>query len=137
MAAVLRVEVVSANGITWEGDALSVIARTTEGDLGILPNHEPFLAAMVPCAAEVLTADGNREVVAIDGGFISVADNRVSLLSQFAKVAREIDLDAAEHELAAAERRLNAGELDEETRQHFLRAQAQVRAAHLARQQSK
>ena len=134
MADVLRVEVVSAGSITWEGEALSVIARTTEGDLGVLPGHEPFLAALVPCAAEVLTADGNREVLALDGGFISVADNRVSVLSQFAKVAREIDLKAAEHELAAAEKRLNAGELDDETRQHFLRAQAQVRAAHLAQQ---
>ncbi len=134
MAAVLRVEVVAANGIVWEGEALSVIARTTEGDLGILPGHEPFLAALVPCAAEVLTSDGHREVLAIDGGFISVADNRVSVLSQFAKVAREIDLNAAEHELAAAEKRLNAGELDDETRQHFLRAKAQVRAAHLAQQ---
>ncbi len=130
--AVLRVEVVSADGIAWEGDALSVIARTVEGDLGVLPDHEPFLAVLVPCAAEVLTADGHREVVAVDGGFISVADNRVSVLSPFAKIAREIDLDAAEHELAAAERRLNAGDLDEETRQHYLRAQAQVRAAHLA-----
>lgn len=130
--AVLLVEVVSADGITWEGEALSVIARTVEGDVGVMPGHEPFLAILVPCAAEVLTADGHREVVAVDGGFISVADNRVSLLSQFAKIAKEIDLNAAEHELAAAERRLNAGDLDEETRQHFLRAQAQVRAAHLA-----
>lgn len=134
MADVLRVEVVAARGITWEGDALSVIVRSTEGDLGVLPGHEPFLAALVPCAAEVLTADGNREVLALDGGFISVADNRVSVLSQFAKVAREIDLNAAEHELAAAEKRLNAGELDDETRQHYLRAQAQLRAAHLAHQ---
>lgn len=130
--AVLLVEVVSADGIAWEGEALSVIARTVEGDLGVLPGHEPFLAVLVPCAAEVLTVDGHREVIAVDGGFLSVADSRVSLLSQFAKVAREIDLDAAEHELAAAERRLNAGDLDEETRQHYLRAQAQVRAAHLA-----
>ena len=134
MADVLRVEVVAADGITWEGEALSVVVRSTEGDLGVLPGHEPFLAALVPCAAEVLTADGNREVLALDGGFISVADNRVSVLSQFAKVAREIDLKGAEHELAAAEKRLNAGELDDETRQHYLRAQAQVRAAQLAQQ---
>jgi len=134
VADVLRVEVVAADGITWEGEALSVVVRSTEGDLGVLPGHEPFLAALVPCAAEVLTADGNREVLALDGGFISVADNRVSVLSQFAKVAREIDLKGAEHELAAAEKRLNAGELDDETRQHYLRAQAQVRAAQLAQQ---
>lgn len=136
MAAVLRVEVVAADGIAWEGEALSVLVRTTEGDVGILPRHEPFLAVLVPCAAEVLTTGGNREVLAIDSGFISVADNRVSLLSQYAKIAREIDLPTAEHELAAAEKRLNAGELDDETRQHFLRAQAQVRAANLAQQRS-
>ena len=132
MADSIRVEVVSADGIAWEGEALSVIARTTEGDIGILPHHEPFLAALVPCAAEVLTADGRREVLAIDEGFISVADNRVSLLSQFARVAREIDLDAAEHELADAEKRLNRGETDVETMQHFRRAQAQVKAARKA-----
>ncbi len=136
MAGTLQVEVVSATGIAWEGEALSVIARTTEGDIGILPNHEPFLAGLVPCAAEVLTADGRREILAIDGGMLSVADNRVSLLSQFARVAREIDLPAAEHELADAEKRLNEGETDEETMQHFRRAQAQVKAARLAREHS-
>lgn len=129
MAASIRVEVVSAEGVAWEGEALSVVARTTEGDIGILPNHEPFLAALVPCAAEVLTADGLREVLAVDDGFISVSDNRVSLLSSFARVAREIDLRAAEKELAEAERRLNQGETDEETMRHFRRAQAQVKAA--------
>ncbi|MDQ7992891.1 MAG: F0F1 ATP synthase subunit epsilon [Propionicimonas sp.] len=132
MSDTIRVEVVSATGIAWEGEALSVIARTTEGDIGILPNHEPFLAGLVPCAAEVLTVDGRREIVALDTGLISVADNRVALLSQFARVAAEIDLNAAEHELAAAEKRLNAGETDEETMQHFRRAQAQVKAARLA-----
>ena len=136
MADTIQVEVVSATGIAWEGEALSVIARTTEGDIGILPNHEPFLAGLVPCAAEVLTADGRREILAIDGGLISVADNRVSLLSQFARVAKEIDLKAAEHELADAEKRLNQGEIDEETMQHFRRAQAQVKAARLAREHS-
>lgn len=134
MADVLRVEVVSSTGIVWEGDARSVIVRTSEGDIGILPNHEPLLASLVPCAAEVLSTADTREVVAIDGGFVSVADNRVSLLSQFAKVAQEIDLVAAEHELAAAEKRINEGELDEETRHHYLRAQAQVRAARMARE---
>jgi len=129
---VLQVEVVAAEGIAWQGDALSVVARTTEGDIGVLPNHEPLLASLVPCAAEVLTPDGNREVVVVDGGFISVAENRVSLLAQFARVAAEIDLKAAEHELAAAEKRLNAGEIDDETRHHYLRAQAQVKAARIA-----
>lgn len=134
MAGPLTVEVVSATGVAWEGQAISVIARTTEGDIGIMADHEPYLAGLVPCAAEVLTTDGRREILALDGGFLSVADNRVSMLSQFARVAKEIDLKAAEHELADAERRLNAGETDEETMQHYRRALAQVKAARLARE---
>lgn len=128
----LRVEVVAAEGIAWEGTALSVIARTSEGDIGIMPNHEPLLATLAPCAAEILTVDGTREVVAVDGGFISVADNRVSVLSPMARIATEIDLKAAEHELAVAEKRLNEGEIDEETRHHYLRAHAQLKAARMA-----
>ena len=68
MAAVLRVEVVAADRRVWEGEALSVVARTTEGDIGIMANHEPLLALLVPCAAEILTKDGKREVLAVDGG---------------------------------------------------------------------
>jgi len=128
----LFVEVVSANARIWEGEALSVIARTTEGDIGIMPRHEPFLAALVPCAAEVLTADGQREIIALDGGFISVSDNRVSLLAQYAKVAHEILIDEAEKELAVAERNLNHGDNDLETMQHYNRASAQVKAARKA-----
>lgn len=131
----LQVEVVAAAGIAWEGPALSVTARTSEGDIGILANHEPLLATLVPCAAEILTADGRRELVVVDGGFISVAENRVSVLSPLARIASEIDVNAAEHELAAAEKRMNAGDVDEETRHHYLRAQAQLRAAQLAQGQ--
>ena len=132
MADTIRVEVVAADGVVWEGDALSVIARTTEGDVGVLPNHEPILAALVTCAVEILAADGNRQVVLVDDGYISVADNRVSLLSQYARIAEQVDITAAEHELAAAEKRLNEGDQDEETLRHYRRAQAQVRAAQLA-----
>ena len=132
MADPISVEVVCANGCVWEGEALSVIARTTEGDIGVMPGHEPFLATLVACAAEILTVDGCREVVLVYDGFISVSDNRVALLSQYAQVAQELDLDAAQHELAAAERRLEAGDTGEETMRHYRRAQAQVRAAQLA-----
>ena len=51
-------------------------------------------------------------------------------------MAKEIDLKHAERELADAEKRLNAGETDEETMQHFRRAQAQVKAARLARERA-
>ncbi|MFV0406082.1 MAG: F0F1 ATP synthase subunit epsilon [Propioniciclava sp.] len=125
----LRVEVVSADGMIWEGNALSVIARTVEGDIGVMANHEPMLAILEPSAAEVLSVDGVREVVAVDGGFLSVSDNRVALLSSYAVMAAEISLPEAERELADAVRKLEAGDVDTETQQHHDRAKAQVRAA--------
>lgn len=128
----LWVEVVSADGRVWEGEALSVVARTTEGDMGILPRHEPVLSVLVPCAAEILTKSGEREVLAVDGGFISVSDNRVSILSQYATLAKSIRMHDAELELAAASRRLEEGYVDEETMRHFRRATAQMKAAQKA-----
>lgn len=131
---VLFVDVVAADRRVWEGDALSFVARTTEGDIGIMANHEPFLAVLVPCAAEVLTPDGKREVIAIDGGFLSVADNRVSVLSQYGRLAHEISLDEAEHEFREAEKKLEQGDTSETNRQHHDRAQAQLAAARKAHQ---
>lgn len=130
--AVLYVDVVAADRRVWEGEAVSVIARTTEGDVGILPGHEPFLALLVPCAAEILTAAGKREIIAVDGGFLSVAENRVAILSQYGRLAREIGLAGAEKELAAAEKALNEGDISQPTQQHYRRASAQVKAARKA-----
>ena len=126
---VLIVDVVAADRRVWEGKALSVILRTVDGDIGILPNHEPFLGVLVPGAAEILTTDGKREVVAVDGGFITVADNRVSVFGQYGRLAHEISIPEAEKELMAAEQKLNDGDNNEETRQHHDRATAQLAAA--------
>ena len=126
---VLIVDVVAADRRVWEGKALSVILRTVDGDIGILPNHEPFLGVLVPGAAEILTTDGKREVVAVDGGFITVADNRVSVFGQYGRLAHEISIPEAEKELMAAEQKLNDGDNSEETRQHHDRATAQLAAA--------
>lgn len=125
----LQVVVVSADQVVWEGEADQIVARTSEGDIGILPNHSPVLAVLVPCGVEVFSTEGSREVVAVDGGFISVDHGRVSILSEYARMANEISLDEAERELADAEKRLDDGDQDDETRKRFLRASAQVRAA--------
>ena len=129
---VLFVEVVAADRRVWEGEALSVVARTTEGDIGIMANHEPLLAVLVPSAAEVLTPDGKREVIAVDGGFISVAENRVALLSQYGRLAHEISLDEAEREYRDADKLLEGGDTSEPTRRHHDRAEAQLAAARKA-----
>jgi F-type H+-transporting ATPase subunit epsilon len=121
--------VVAADRVVWSGESVNIIAKTVEGDIGILPDHEPVLAILVPGAVEVYTSDNKREIFAVDGGFMSVARGRVSILSEFASVGSEISLAEAERELAAAQARLDAGQDDEETRKHYVRASAQVRAA--------
>ena len=92
----LRVKVVAADREVWSGEAVNIIARTTEGDIGILPGHEPILAALVPSAVTIITADGEQEVIAVDGGFIAAdPSGRVSLLSQYATRSDEFSPEEA------------------------------------------
>ena len=129
MAEPMRVEVVSADSVVWSGQATNIIAKTVDGDIGILPGHSPVLGLLVPGAVVIFIRDSNREIVAVDGGFMSVNQDRVSILSEYARMAQEISLPEAERELAEATRRLESGDDDDETRQRFLRASAQVKAA--------
>jgi F-type H+-transporting ATPase subunit epsilon len=103
-----------------------------EGEIGILPGHEPVLGVLVPSAVVIFDEGGGREVVAVDGGFISVSQGRVSILSEYARMADEITVAQAEKELAEAQRVLDTGDGDDEDRKHFLRATAQLRAAQKA-----
>ncbi|MGY4720410.1 F0F1 ATP synthase subunit epsilon [Naumannella cuiyingiana] len=129
----LHVEVVSADRVVWSGEATMVVARTVEGDVGIMAGHAPMLSVMVPNGVEIVTTAGGREIVAVDGGFVSVAAGRVSILSEYATLAEEISLADAEKRLAAATSRLETtGDDDEDARREMQRAEAQVRAARKA-----
>lgn len=132
MAEPMQVEVVSADRVVWSGQSSNIIAKTTDGDIGILPGHSPVLAVLEPSAVVIFSEDGNREVVAVDGGFISVSQGRVSVLSEYARMASEVSVAQAEKELAEAQRVLDSGDGTDEDRQHFQRATAQLRAAEKA-----
>lgn len=131
MAEAFWVEIVAAHRRVWEGEAISVIARTTEGDIGVLAHHEPTIAPLVPSTSEITTPDGRREIIVVDGGFLSVTPTRVAIIAPAAQLAHEISLTEAEHELAAAQKALDAGDNSDETIHHYLRASAQVKAVHL------
>jgi F-type H+-transporting ATPase subunit epsilon len=129
VAEAMQVEVVSADRVVWSGESTNVIAKTTDGEIGILPGHAPVLAVLQPSAVVIFCDDGKREVVAVDGGFVSVSQGRVSILSEYAELADEVSVSQAEHELADAQQRLDTGDGSEEDRKHFQRATAQLRAA--------
>jgi F-type H+-transporting ATPase subunit epsilon len=126
--AVMQVELVAADRLVWSGEATQVIARTTEGDVGVLANHAPMLSLMVDGVVDVTTPDGETWIAAVDAGFLSVAGNRISILSEHAEMAHDIDLEKARHDL---ERAREAGENSDEAAEAAERAwaEARVRAA--------
>ncbi|MET0990814.1 MAG: F0F1 ATP synthase subunit epsilon [Lacisediminihabitans sp.] len=79
----LQVSVVSADREVWAGTASMVVARTTEGEIGILPGHEPVLAILA--AGEVrITADGAVFTANAEDGFLSVEHDTVTIVSRTA-----------------------------------------------------
>ncbi len=126
---VLQVELVAADRLVWSGEAKMVIARTTEGDVGVLPNHAPMLALLIEGVVDVQTSDGETWVAAVDAGFLSVANNRVSILSERAEMSHEIDLEKARQDL---ERANQAGENDDAAKEAVRRAETRIRAVERA-----
>ena len=95
----LQVELVAADRTVWSGQATMVVAKTADGDIGILRNHMPVLSLLVDGVVEITPVDGEKVFAAVDGGFLSVAHNRVSVLSQFAALSGEVDVAAERAEL--------------------------------------
>ena len=121
--AALQVELVAADRTVWSGVASLVIARTVEGDVGVLKDHAPLLSLLAPAVIEI-QAEEEQVVAAVDGGFLSVAGNRVSILSEHAVLGGDIDVDAARSALEEAK----AAEGDDAAT-HVARFEAQIRAA--------
>ena len=80
--ALLTVEVVTPEQRIWSGEANMVSTRTLEGDIGVLPNHAPLLGVLADGKVVIKGSDGSTHEFSVHGGFISVANNRVSILSE-------------------------------------------------------
>ena len=78
----LKVELVSPEKKVWSGEAVSVSARTLEGDLGILTDHAPLLGVLVDGKVVIKGTDGSTSEFNVSGGFLSVSNNRVSILAE-------------------------------------------------------
>jgi F-type H+-transporting ATPase subunit epsilon len=122
----LQVEVVAADHKVWEGEATMVVARTTDGDIGILPGHAPLLGLLVSGAVRIMPTDGDTVVAAVHGGFLSVSDDAVAVLAETAEIADDIDVARAEQ---ALERARGADPDDEDAKAAGERAEARLAAA--------
>ena len=126
----LHVELVAADRTVWSGSAAMVIARTTEGDVGVLRDHAPLLSLLTEAVVEIQVADSNEVVVAaVDGGFLSVAANRVSILSEHVDLGNEVHVEQARAELEEARGLIGSDDTAEQRLRH---AEARLRAAEKA-----
>ena len=117
----LTVALVSVEREVWKGEATQVIARTTEGEIGILPGHTALLGQLAEGFTVTIAQTGGADVVAaVHGGFLSVSDSQVTILAEIAELADDIDTSRAQSALQKAQ-----GDKDDAA---VLRAQARLRA---------
>jgi len=86
MATPLNVRVVSADHEVWSGEVSMVVAKTVEGEIGILAGHEPLLAILSTGEARLTLADGTKVTAEADDGFISVENDTVTIVARRAEL---------------------------------------------------
>ena len=86
MAKAFQVDVVSPEATVWSGMVTIVIARTPEGELGVMADHEPLMGALATGAVEIESETGDRTTIGVHGGFIQVLENQVTLITDRAQV---------------------------------------------------
>ena len=109
MASLFDVFLVTPERELWSGQASIVIARGTEGEVGIQAGHTPMLIQLA-IGPMFIQTEGERLAAAVDGGFLHVVTNegetRVDILAEHAELQSEIDMDRARRQKEDAERRL-------------------------------
>ena len=98
----LTAQLVAVDRMLWQGQASIVTAQTTEGEIGVLPGHEPFLGQLKENGVVTIRPiSGDRIVAAVQGGFLSVQGDKVTVLADYAIFADEVDSAEAESGLEA------------------------------------
>ena len=86
MSGLLRVTVVSATAEVWSGEASMVVARTTEGEIGILSGHQPMLGVLSAGEVRITTSAGEKITAKAEDGFLSVDNDTVTIVAGLAEV---------------------------------------------------
>ncbi len=113
MAKTVRLDIVTPDKLAYSADVTMVIARATDGDLGVLPGHVPLIAALKVWPLRIFT-EGVEQLISLCGGFIEVQPTKVTILAGCAELPEEIDVDRAEQAKRRAEERLTdqSGQID-------------------------
>jgi F-type H+-transporting ATPase subunit epsilon len=98
----LQVALVIPDRELWSGEASTVIAKTTEGDIGVLTGRAPVFGILAEGSIVEILTDEVWVKAAVSGGFLSVADDRVSILAAQAQLGQDVNIEVTREELAAA-----------------------------------
>ncbi len=100
----MTVELVSVERELWSGKASFVFARTTVGEIGVLPGHEPTLAQLEEAGiVRIDGTDGSSTTAAVHGGFLHITPEGVTVLAESAELSEEIDVSRARAALDRAD----------------------------------
>lgn len=104
----LTVNVVTPNGLVYDHHAVIVVARTTDGELGILPRHAPIIVPLDIDEVRVKRTDADTHVdwIAVNGGVMEVRDDKVTIIADSAERERDIDVSRAERAKQRAESKI-------------------------------
>lgn len=130
MAELLNVQMVSPESVGYTGTAEMVVARTVEGgDIAFMAGHAAFLGVLATWSVEVVRAGGERDTFAVHRGFVEVAHNTVTILSDVSEAAPDIDVDRAERARQRAEAALATDAGNTEAAADLQRAELRLRVA--------
>ena len=122
----LHVELVSPEQILYSGDADMVVCRTTDGEIAFLTGHAPVVGALGIAVVKIVEPGGDVQLAAVHGGFVEVSHDRVTILSDVAELASQIDLNRARQSAERAEAQLretNDAECEASLRRAHVRIQ--------------
>ena len=126
----LEVQLVSPERILYEGEASMVICRTVgAGDIAFMAGHVNFIGSLAIYPVRILHEGSGEDVFAVHGGFVEVSNDRVSLLSDVAELASDIDTGRAEEARQRAEEQLRDDPDDEEAKAARDRADLRLEVA--------
>lgn len=102
----IKLEVVSPDAVVYQADIHMLVVKAADGEIGVLPNHAPMIASIIPCAMRAKYEDGHEELIAVAGGFMEVMQNKITVLASCAETPIQIDVLRAEKAYQRAEERI-------------------------------
>lgn len=117
----MTVKIVTPDGTRYSHRATMIVARTTNGELGIMPHHVNMIAPLEVGVFKVRRVDDENHVdwVAVNGGILMVKDNVVTIVADSAERSRDIDISRAEHAKMRAEREIEEAKASNRTDQEM------------------